>query len=149
MLPLLRQGVQRAGRIRKLCATSGSSSATSSASSASSASAHDAEALRDQFVQNAFRLFDPNGDGFIEMRTVEGAFVDGRAGAEVVRLLEAEIGAKCARWEFATWEHVEVCVCRHTHPVDSPRDVDSPREGQMHPFGIHTEWRVSVSMTLP
>ena len=79
-----------------LRATSGSSSTTNNAS------AGDAEASssRDQFVQKAFRLFDPNDDGFIEMRRVEEAFVDGRAGAEVVRLLEAmDIGGKGVTWE--------------------------------------------------
>jgi len=96
MLTLLRQGLQTAGRIRMLRATSGSSSTTNNAS------AGDAEASssRDQFVQKAFRLFDPNDDGFIEMRRVEEAFVDGRAGAEVVRLLEAmDIGGKGVTWE--------------------------------------------------
>ena len=94
MLTLLRQGLQTAGRIRMLRATSGSSSTTNNAS------AGDAEASRDQFVQKAFRLFDPNDDGFIEMRHVEEACVDGRAGAEVVRLLEAmDIGGKGVTWE--------------------------------------------------
>ena len=81
-----------------LSATSGSSSTTT----INNASAGDAEASssRDQFVQKAFRLFDPNDDGFIEMRRVEEAFVDGRAGAEVVRLLEAmDIGGKDVTWE--------------------------------------------------
>ena len=94
MLTLLRQGLQTAGRIRMLSATSGSSSTINNAS------AGDAEASRDQFVQKAFRLFDPNDDGFIEMCRVEEAFVDGRAGAEVVRLLEAmDIGGKGVTWE--------------------------------------------------
>ena len=56
--------------------------------------------LKDEFVEKAFHLFDRDGDGIIEECEVERDFVDGRAGSEVVRLIEEMgFGGKGVTWE--------------------------------------------------